>query len=512
MADGPNSAETYKEIQERFVSNLNGTTILEVGVVASTAPVVAVFRSFIFSALFFNRKGHLSKWVFLCMGFAVDYLTLIVPVLLGSTLLSDHVKTLITTCLFISFGVLHFCSLNKNKKQGKQLFQSILSSDMSGKRPFIGAFRAYVLIATSIFILAVDFVIFPRRFAKTETYGSGIMDVGVGAFVISHAIVSKEARGVLPSDIALISELFKSLKSSFPLLVLGIARFISVKGTGYQEHVSEYGIHWNFFFTLFALKVLSAVIIRVIPGDKWYGISGLLLASLYQYILSCYDLKSFVLHGRLGNNSREGFLDANREGLCSCAGFLALYLIGVQLGKFLFQKRNTVGQWVKVLLVLITIDVVFYFFVQVSQLLVSPISRRMANLSYVLWQVAYNIQILSSFLLGDIVMSVAKNTFLLKGAVLGGCQVCFPEKIQDEPRKTPSHTEDIMPCTCLIAAINCNQLFYFLLANLLTGVVNFSIQTVHCSTRQGFLIVCIYLLILNLISSILHLKKISLKV
>ena len=65
MADGPNSAETYKEIQERFVSNLNGTTILEVGVVASTAPVAAVFRSFIFSALFFNRKGHLSKWVFL---------------------------------------------------------------------------------------------------------------------------------------------------------------------------------------------------------------------------------------------------------------------------------------------------------------------------------------------------------------------------------------------------------------------------------------------------------------
>ena len=49
--------------------------------------------------------------------------------------------------------------------------------------------------------------------------------------------------------------------------------------------------------------------------------------------------------------------------------------------------RNTVGQWLKVLLVLITIDVVFYFFVQASQLLVSPISRRMANLSYVLWQV-----------------------------------------------------------------------------------------------------------------------------
>lgn len=83
----------------------------------------------------------------------------------------------------------------------------------------------------------------------------------------------------------------------------------------------------------------SAGLLKLIPGDKWYGVSGLLLASFYQYGLSCTGLESFVLHGRDGNNSREAFVDANREGLCSCAGYLGLYLIGVQLGKFLFQKR-----------------------------------------------------------------------------------------------------------------------------------------------------------------------------
>ena len=68
-----------------------------------------------------------------------------------------------------------------------------------GKKPFITNFRAYANIATAICILAVDFVIFPRRFCKSETYGTGLMDIAVGGFVIANAIVSPEARGKYPS-------------------------------------------------------------------------------------------------------------------------------------------------------------------------------------------------------------------------------------------------------------------------------------------------------------------------
>jgi phosphatidylinositol glycan class W len=42
-------------------------------------------------------------------------------------------------------------------------------------------------------ILAVDFHAFPRRYAKAEGYGQGLMDVGVGAIVFAAGLVSKAA-------------------------------------------------------------------------------------------------------------------------------------------------------------------------------------------------------------------------------------------------------------------------------------------------------------------------------
>ena len=54
-------------------------------------------------------------------------------------------------------------------------------------------FRVINSAFTAVAILAVDFPLFPRRFAKTELYGTGAMDFGVGAFIFGTAMVDRKS-------------------------------------------------------------------------------------------------------------------------------------------------------------------------------------------------------------------------------------------------------------------------------------------------------------------------------
>jgi phosphatidylinositol glycan class W len=66
------------------------------------------------------------------------------------------------------------------------------------------------------------------------------MDVGAGSFVVAAGLVSPRARGtgnILSG---------KAVQRMLPLLALGVVRLRTTKGLDDQEHVSEYGIHWNF--------------------------------------------------------------------------------------------------------------------------------------------------------------------------------------------------------------------------------------------------------------------------
>ena len=64
----------------------------------------------------------------------------------------------------------------------------------SDNKLFVGNFRAFLMILTCISILAVDFPVYPRRFGKTENFGTGLMDMGVGGFIFGGGIVSRYAR------------------------------------------------------------------------------------------------------------------------------------------------------------------------------------------------------------------------------------------------------------------------------------------------------------------------------
>ncbi len=86
------------------------------------------------------------------------------------------------------------------------------------------------------------------------------MDVGVGAFLLANAASAPEARHpekrqIQPSLREYVGMLVLTGRYVLPLCALGLLRLAAVKSTDYQEHVTEYGVHWNFFFTVAVVRV-----------------------------------------------------------------------------------------------------------------------------------------------------------------------------------------------------------------------------------------------------------------
>ncbi len=130
--------------------------------------------------------------------FVVDFLLCCVPLVLVSTILCDylaHVQFAYTLLILTIYMIL--------SRQGKSTQQAIKNENATDLHQTIDSayvhrdqilhltfklFRVTVYTITAISILAVDFNVFPRRFAKTEFYGISLMDIGVGVFVASHAL------------------------------------------------------------------------------------------------------------------------------------------------------------------------------------------------------------------------------------------------------------------------------------------------------------------------------------
>ncbi|KAJ3074245.1 Glucosaminyl phosphatidylinositol (GlcN-PI) nositol acylation protein [Podochytrium sp. JEL0797] len=437
------------------------------------------------------------------------------------------------------------------------------------RRPFSVVFRAYLQLVTVVAILAVDFNVFPRRFAKTEAFGFSLMDLGVGGFVFSNGFVAGPRLKLKPNTPqSRWNNLRKSANIALPILVLGGARFALTKGVDYQEHVTEYGVHWNFFFTLGFIPLLTAFLQFLLPNIH-FGIASAFILAAYQYLLTAKGLEEFILHA-----PRVGSVFAlNREGICSFLGYWAISLLASYIGERVLTthevlaveeapalsayKKQSNGNASQIestttapataagndrfsidllnlidLFGFLTATTTLFAWLRYEQNIEA--SRRMANASYALWVVCVSLSLLFGTLLVDFAFSQfglipteqqlmaqlddadflptttatkpSRSVSRGRSTKSENDDENTPER-QASPRLTPAESVQVyaqkqrfvqeylhrLRTPLVFDAVNRNQLAVFLVANILTGLVNLSMDTLAVDNLSAFFVLWVYL-------------------
>ncbi|KAG8451116.1 hypothetical protein GDO86_003399 [Hymenochirus boettgeri] len=500
---------TENLLKEAFISNLNGTSIAEVALGLSIGPMCFLFRGLVLvfyqkehRALFYSWKHHLF----------FDFLLLVVPQVLSCTVFSDFLYFVLLA--YAAISALLLCYIFKWRtncvhRKPNSIIRSFLKIQVRDEIvPAVTNLRVFLNILTAISILAVDFKVFPRRYAKTETYGTGVMDLGVGGFVFANAIVSPEAKTNQDMLQSKIPNFKKQLLSVWPLILFGFGRLISVKAADYQEHVSEYGIHWNFFFTLANVRVLGSLLLAILPAKNSWIVAATIVLS-YQAVLEYTSLKEFIFYGSDGNGTRVGFFNANREGIVSVIGYVAIYMAGVQVGLYLLKKRAVLKDWISpiknLMLIAFSLFIMFYIF----QAYLEPASRRLANLTFFIWIIAQCVSFLCLILLCDLIITFAK--YLVTGSKVPVTWYIYMSSNLSKGHETAPQIEKKESHYCLIEAVNRNQLLFFILSNILTGLVNMIIDTMHCNSFLSVTVILIYMFCNCMVVYVFHINKITVK-
>jgi len=293
--------------------------------------------------------------------------------------------------------------------------------------------------------------------------------------------------------------------------------------------VSEYGTHWNFFLTLALLPILQVLLHPFITHIP-ISFVGSLVALSHQIALSFLGLEQYVL-----NSPRTNLFSANKEGIASLTGYMAIHLLGLSTGTLLlppspsyFRRRQLApltrktssadtdtdndseldddnhkafpkvkGQAKqqrhndKTAIELCSYAVVWWVLWGLTRAggVGEGVSRRMANLSYILWVAAFNTTFLFGYLLLDLFFfpsplskSIYSPTSKLKVQADSGSlerNHLLQQPLEGNP-------------PVLLEAINRNGLVLFLIANVATGLINLSIPTMYLSDWWAMLVLAVY--------------------
>ena len=133
-----------------------------------------------------------------------------------------------------------------------------------------------------------------------------------------------------------------------------------------------------------------------------------------------------------------------------------------------------------------------------------PPSRRLANYTFISWIIAYNLTILTLFLLTDLLVLFLNTKSKPK-----------PKNIKNKQSNAKVEKDEtaikLYRVPNLVKAVDYNALLFFLLANIATGLVNMSVQTIHSSDYQSITILVGYQAVLGILFTILYKFNIKMK-
>lgn len=273
--------DSYKLQKEAFVSGQTGGTITRINSVCLTAAVSSHKRPPDASAdcgihvCSPSLQTTYALWVVVSprlrlgsgswRAAAAEFTILVLPLLVFLTALSSRplLFNALITALVILIDSLDpplaspplSPTITKKNKSDKP--PSTAAASVRFSQPFVTIYRAHMMLMTVICILAVDFGVFPREFAKAETWGTSLvrlnfppcalrdarlndeslcrtqMDLGVGSFVFSLGVITALPLLRSTDRKPFLSSVSSSAKKSAGVLALGFVRVLMVKGVDY---------------------------------------------------------------------------------------------------------------------------------------------------------------------------------------------------------------------------------------------------------------------------------------
>ena len=372
------------------------------------------------------------------------------------------------------------------RKLDKKSHLNLKSNDepINWKKPkneLINSLLLNILVSTTIMILAVDFSVFPRRNGKIEHFGLGLMDAGAICFLSINAILSPEIRLLKTANSNLNSIKMKILsKNAYTcsiLLVVGLIRLLTIKNLNYQEHVSEYGVHMNFFLLIVLIKLLVMAIALIFGQCIFNPAFGFSLICLHEILLKQFS--DYIQQ----DGHRKSFLDKNKESFYTLIGYIGFYISCFNLLSLLNDSKQdeqhlnnskclkgesnnaTLRMRYNAIFRSLKYAIVYFAFYKLSDQFSEQISRRNINMAF------------TCLMLSIICFTVC---FEILWTIL------FDQYYSNQSK------------LIIKDAYTSNGLIVFLLSNILTGFVNMTTNTMQTNDLNAIILLFAYSFVVSI--------------